>query len=218
MAKPLPPLVRLHLTGLRLLLVFTVICGIAYPLVLVGIGELIFPGQANGSQVKLDGKVVGSSLLGQNFTLRRIDPKAPLVPDPRWFQPRPSAAGSGGTSQPEAGGGYDPTASGASNLGPNDAGLTRTVQARRLALALFDGVRPSTVPPDALTASGSGLDPDISPAYAYEQVNRVALSRRLPVAVVRRLVADHVDGRVLGFLGQQRVNVVALNLALARLG
>ncbi|MEY9875521.1 K+-transporting ATPase ATPase C chain [Streptacidiphilus sp. MAP12-33] len=209
MAKPLPPLVRLHLTGLRLLLVFTVICGIAYPLLITGIGQLILPGQANGSQVKLDGQVVGSSLLGQNFTLRRIDPKAPSVPDPRWFQPRPSAAGNSG---------YDPTASGASNLGPNDTGLTRTVQARRIAIALFDGVKPSSVPPDAVTGSGSGLDPDISPAYAYEQVNRVAHSRRLPAAEVRALVAEHVDGRVLGFLGQQRVNVVALNLALARLG
>lgn len=209
MAKPLPPLVRLHLTGLRLLLVFTVICGIAYPLVVTGIAELIFPGQANGSQVKLKGQVVGSSLLGQSFTLRRIDPKAPSVPDPRWFQPRPSAAGTNG---------YDSTASGASNLGPNDAGLTKTIQARRLAVALFDGVRAALVPPDALTASSSGLDPDISPAYAYEQVNRVAHARRLPVAEVRKLVANNVDGRVLGFLGQQRVNVVALNLALARLG
>jgi K+-transporting ATPase ATPase C chain len=209
MAKPLPPLVRLHLTGLRLLLVFTVICGIAYPLLVTGIGELIFPGQANGSRVKLNGQVVGSSLLGQSFTLRRIDPKAPTVPDPRWFQPRPSAAGADG---------YDPTASGGSNLGPNDSGLTKTVQARRLAIALFDGVRPSAVPPDAVTASGSGLDPDISPAYAYEQVGRVAHSRGLPVATVRALVADHVQGRVLGFLGQQRVDVVALNLALARLG
>jgi K+-transporting ATPase ATPase C chain len=209
MAKPLPPLVRLHLTGLRLLLVFTVICGIAYPLVITGIGQLIFPGQANGSQVKLNGQVVGSSLLGQNFNLRRIDPKAPSVPDPRWFQPRPSAAGPDG---------YDAVASGASNLGPNDSGLTKAVKARRLALALFDGVRPASVPPDALTGSASGLDPDISPAYAYEQVGRVARTRGLPVAAVRQLVADHVDGRVLGFLGQQHVNVVALNLALARLG
>jgi K+-transporting ATPase ATPase C chain len=209
MAKPLPPLVRLHLTGLRLLLVFTVVCGIAYPLLITGIAQLILPGQANGSQVRLNGKVVGSSLLGQTFDLRRIDPKAPLVPDPRWFQPRPSAAGSDG---------YDATASGASNHGPNDSGLTKAVRARRLALALFDGVRPASVAPDALTGSGSGLDPDISPAYAYEQVGRVAHARRLPVAVVRALVADHVDGRVLGFLGQQRVNVVALNLALARLG
>jgi K+-transporting ATPase ATPase C chain len=209
MAKPLPPLVRLHLTGLRLLLVFTVICGIAYPLVLTGIGQLIFPGQANGSQVKLNGQAVGSSLLGQNFDLRRIDPKAPAVPDPRWFQPRPSAAGADG---------YDAMASGASNLGPNNSGLTKIVKARRLAVALFDGVRPATVPPDALTGSGSGLDPDISPAYAYEQVGRVARSRGLPVATVRGLVDGHVDGRILGFLGQERVNVVALNLALARLG
>ncbi|MEZ0070421.1 K+-transporting ATPase ATPase C chain [Streptacidiphilus sp. MAP12-20] len=208
MAKPLPALVRLHLTGLRLLLVFTVICGIAYPLAITGIAQLIFPGQANGSRVKLDGRTVGSSLLGQTFDLRRIDPKAPSLPDPRWFQPRPSAAGAG----------YDTTASGGSNLGPNDAGLTKTVQARRLALAIVDGVAPASVPPDALTASGSGLDPDISPAYAEEQVNRVARARHLDPAVVRRLVRDHTQGRVLGFLGQQRVDVVTLNLALARLG
>ncbi|MEY9848809.1 potassium-transporting ATPase subunit KdpC [Streptacidiphilus sp. MAP5-3] len=207
MAAPLPAVVRLHLTGLRLLLVFTVVCGIVYPLVITGIGELILPGQANGSRVTLNGRTVGSSLIGQTFSLRPIDPKAPSLPDARWFQPRPSAAGTG----------YDTTASGGSNLGPDDAGLTRTVKARRLAIALFDGVSPASVPPDALTSSGSGLDPDISPAYAYEQVNRVARRRGLAPSVVRALVSDHIQGRVLGFLGQQRVNVVTLNLALARL-
>ena len=208
MAKPLPALLRLHLTGLRILLVFTVLCGVAYPLLITGIAELALPGQANGSLVRLDGRVVGSSLLGQTFDLPTRAVRTPALPDPRWFQPRPS----------EAGAGYDPTASGASNLGPNDPGLTRTIKLRRLAVALFDGVRPASVPPDAITASASGLDPDISAAYAYEQVNRVARHRRLSPAVVRQLVAAHTQGRSLGFLGQSRVDVVTLNLALARLG
>jgi len=203
-SKPLPALVRLHLTGLRLLLVFTVLCGLAYPLLITGIAELALPGQANGSLVRLHGRVVGSSLIGQAFNL----PTRVALPDPRWFQSRPSAAGSG----------YDPTASGASNLGPNDAALTRTIKLRRAAVALFDGVAPASVPPDAVTASASGLDPDISPAYAYEQVNRVARVRRLSPVLVRRLVVAHTQGRSLGFLGQPRVDVVTLNLALARLG
>jgi K+-transporting ATPase ATPase C chain len=203
-------LIRLHLTALRLLLLFTVICGLAYPLLITGFSEVAFSGQANGSQLKHNGQVVGSSLLGQTFDLPKQnpnDPKEQPRPDPKWFQPRPSAAGSG----------YDATASGASNLGPNDAGLTSTVKDRRAAIAAFDRVASSTVPPDALTASGSGLDPNISPAYAYEQVDRVAMARGLDPAVVRRLVADHEQSRVLGFLGEPRVNVLALNLALARL-
>ncbi|MFE4972671.1 potassium-transporting ATPase subunit KdpC [Kitasatospora sp. NPDC056651] len=204
-------LIRPHLTALRLLLVFTVICGLAYPLLLTGFSQLAFSGQANGSQLRQDGRVVGSSLLGQTFDLpktRPNDPKEQPRPDPRWFQPRPSAAGAG----------YDPTASGASNLGPDDPGLTRTIQDRRAAVAAFDGVDPALVPPDAVTASGSGLDPHISPAYADEQVDRVATARGLDPAAVRRLVEQHRQGRTLGFLGQQRVNVVTLNLALARLG
>ncbi|MFF7636288.1 K(+)-transporting ATPase subunit C [Kitasatospora sp. NPDC008050] len=212
MARPLPALVRLHLTGLRLLLVFTVVCGLAYPLLITGIAELAFSHQANGSQLKQNGQVIGSSLLGQNFNLPKKNPNDPneqAQPDPKWFQPRPSAAGPTG---------YDPLASGASNLGPNDAGLTRTVQERRAATAAFDGVPAGQVPPDALTASGSGLDPDISPAYADEQVNRVATARGLDPARVRQLVRDHTQGRALGFLGERRVDVVTLNLALARLG
>jgi len=208
MTKPLPALVRLHLTGLRLLLVFTVICGLAYPLLITGISELALSGQANGSLVRLNGHTVGSSLLGQTFDLPSRSSSALALPDRRWFQPRPSAAGSG----------YDTTASGASNLGPNDTRLTRTVKLRRLAVALFDGVAPASVPPDAVTASASGLDPDISPAYAYEQVNRVARARGLSPAVVRNLVVAHTQGRSLGFMGQQRVDVITLNLALARLG
>ncbi|WP_329561443.1 potassium-transporting ATPase subunit KdpC [Kitasatospora sp. NBC_01266] len=209
MAKPLAALTRLHLTGLRVLLVFTVLCGIAYPLVIVGLSQALLPGQANGSLVRQGGQVVGSGLIGQNFDLPAANPSAAPRPDPRWFQPRPSAAGSTG---------YDPTASGASNLGPNNATLLASVQQRRAAVAAFDGVAPAQVPPDAVTASGSGLDPAISPTYAYQQVNRVARARALDPAQVRRLVADHVEGRVLGFLGEQRVDVVTLNLALARLG
>ena len=205
MTKPLPALIRLHLTGLRLLLVFTVVCGLGYPLLITGVSQLALSGQANGSLVRLNGQVVGSSLLGQAFGLPG---RASALPDPRWFQPRPSAAGSG----------YDAAASGASNLGPDDAGLTRTVKLRRLAIALFDRVAPASVPPDALTSSGSGLDSGISPAYAYEQVNRVARARRLSPAVVRSLVVAHTQGRSLGFLGQPRVDVVTLNLALAKLG
>ena len=202
--KPLPALIRLHLTGLRLLLVFTVVCGLGYPLLITGVAELALSGQANGSLVRLNGRTVGSSLLGQTFGLRG----GASIPDPRWFQPRPSAAGTG----------YDAAASGASNLGPNDTSLTRTIKARRLAIALFDRVAPSSVPPDALTSSGSGLDPDISPAYAYEQVDRVARARRLAPATVRQLVVAHTQGRSVGFLGQPRVDVVTLNLALAKLG
>ncbi|MBO1417722.1 K(+)-transporting ATPase subunit C [Streptomyces sp. FH025] len=211
MRNPPPALIRPHLIALRLLLLFTAICGLAYPLLLTGFSQLAFPGRANGSQVRQDGRVVGSSLLGQTFGLPKRDPSDPKeqpLPDPKWFQPRPSAAGAG----------YDPTASGASNLGPDDPRLTGAIRERRATVAAFDGIDPVLVPPDAVTASGSGLDPHISPAYAYEQVDRVAKARGLDPAVVRRLVERHRQGRVLGFLGEPRVNVVTLNLALARLG
>lgn len=211
MARHLPPLIRLHLTALRLLLVLTVVCGLAYPLLITGIAQLAFPGQANGSRVSLNGHPVGSSLLGQTFDLPKRNPADPNEqprPDPRWFQPRPSAAGTG----------YDPTASGASNLGPDSAVLLKAVQDRRAAVAAFDGVAPGRVPPDALTASASGLDPAISPGYADEQVDRVARARGLAPALVQRLVQQHLQGRSLGFLGQAQVDVVTLNLALARLG
>ncbi|MEU1799449.1 potassium-transporting ATPase subunit KdpC [Streptomyces sp. NPDC019937] len=205
MPRRLSPVVRNHLSALRMLLVFTALTGIIYPLAVTGVAQVAFPDQANGSRVKRHGKTVGSSLLGQNFTLpgkNSHDPDEPAGPDPGWFQPRPSA------------GGYDPLASGASNLGPNNRKLARTVEQRRASIAAFDGVEPEDVPADALTASGSGLDPHISPDYAYQQVNRVARARRLKPATVRHLVTEHVRGRVLGFLGQERVNVVELNSAL----
>ncbi|MGW9174406.1 potassium-transporting ATPase subunit KdpC [Streptomyces decoyicus] len=204
----LPPLLRQHLAALRMLLVFTVLTGIAYPLVVTAIAQAAFSHRANGSLVTTNGKPVASSLLGQNFALPKKnpdDPKEELRPDPKWFQPRPSA------------GGYDPLASGASNLGPNNPELITTVKQRRIAVAAFDRVSSASVPVDAVTASGSGLDPAISLAYAYEQVNRVSKTRRLAPAEVKQLVTDHIQGRILGFLGQENVNVVELNHDLARL-
>ncbi|UKY47756.1 potassium-transporting ATPase subunit KdpC [Streptomyces inhibens] len=204
----LPPVLRQHLAALRMLLVFTVLTGIVYPLVVTGIAQTVFPHQANGSLVTTNGKPVASRLIGQNFALPKKnpgDPKEELRPDPKWFQPRPSV------------GGYDPMASGASNLGPNNANLIKAVRERRAAVAAFDEVSPATVPADAVTASGSGLDPAVSRAYAYEQVNRVAKACRLTPARVEKLVTDHVQGRVLGFLGQESVNIVELNHDLAGL-
>ncbi|WP_405004959.1 potassium-transporting ATPase subunit KdpC [Kitasatospora purpeofusca] len=203
MSKPLPTAVRTHFTALRALLVLTVLLGIAYPLLVTGISQLAFADKANGSIVKVDGKEAGSSLLGQNFNLPKQNPDDPDEaprPDPQWFQPRPGA--------------YDPKASGASNLGPNSEDLAKNVEDRRQAVAAFDGVDPASVPVDALTASGSGLDPHISTAYAQEQVERVAKARNLPADTVRKLVDKNTDGRPLGFLGQPGVNVVLLNQAL----
>ena len=199
MSTHLPTLVRHHLAALRMLLVFTVITGIAYPLLVTGVAQAAFSDKADGSLVKQDGRVVGSRLLGQNFTT------ADGRPDPVWFQPRPSV------------GGYDPLASGASNLGPNSGTLIEAIEERKAEVARFNGVDPARVPADAVTASGSGLDPDIAPAYARLQADRVAKARHLPPARVRALVEHHVADRAAGFLGERRVNVLELNLALARL-
>ncbi|MER8086660.1 potassium-transporting ATPase subunit KdpC [Streptomyces sp. NPDC058316] len=208
MRTHLPPVLQHHLVALRMLLAFTVITGIAYPLLVTGIAQAGLSHRANGSMLTTNGRPVASSLIGQDFALPKKNPhdaQEPLRPDPGWFQPRPSA------------GGYDPTNSGASNLGPNSTDLIRSVGERRAAVAAFDGVPPESVPADAVTAGGSGLDPEISPAYAYEQVDRVAKARHLAPAEVRTLVSRHVRGRVLGFLGQERVNVVELNHDLAGL-
>jgi len=188
-------LLRQFLAGLRLLLVLTVLVGLAYPLLVLGIGQVAFHSRANGSLISADGRPVGSALLGQGFT------------GPQWFTPRPSAAGAGS----------DGLASGGSNLGPSSAKLQKSVDAARAAAAASDGVPPADVPPDAVTSSGSGLDPDISPGNAYQQVDRVAAARGLPAATVRRLVDSHLTGRALGFLGEPHVNVLELNLALAGL-
>ncbi|MFE4604066.1 potassium-transporting ATPase subunit C [Kitasatospora indigofera] len=212
MPKPLPTSVRTHFTALRMLLVMTVILGLAYPLLVTGISQVAFSDKANGSIVSSQGQEIGSSLLGQNYNLPKTAPsgsttgaapdEAP-VPDPRWFQPRPSAYA------------YDPKSSGASNLGPNSEDLLKAVEERRAAVAAFDGVDPATVPADALTASGSGLDPHISVAYAKEQVARVAKARNLPVDKLNGLVVKYTEGRSLGFLGTEGVNVVLLNRAVS---
>ncbi|MFJ8043583.1 potassium-transporting ATPase subunit KdpC [Kitasatospora sp. NPDC096147] len=206
MSKPLPASVRNHWTALRMLLVMTVILGIAYPLAVTGISQLAFAEKANGSIVTSDDKEVGSSLLGQTFDLPKKNPDDPdeaAQPDPKWFQPRPAAYP------------YDPKSSGASNLGPNSDVLLKAVQERRAAVAAFDGVDPASVPADALTTSGSSLDPHISAAYAQQQVNRVAKERKLPTETLHKLIDRYTEGPALGFLGQEGVNVVLLNKALS---
>lgn len=199
--------VRQHLAALRALLILTVIAGIAYPLLVTGISQVAFPSQAGGSLLERNGQVVGSSLIGQPFVDAQGNPL------PQWFQPRPSSASDPSNS---ADPGYNPLFSAASNKGPSNPDLIKLIEDRRASVAAFDGVAPADVPADAVTASASGLDPHISPAYAYEQVARVAAARRLDPGTVRSLVEGQVQGRVLGFLGEPRVNVVELNLALDR--
>jgi K+-transporting ATPase ATPase C chain len=182
--------------------ILTVVLGIAYPLVITVIGQVAFPAKANGSLVSVKGAVVGSSLIGQSFA----DAKGNALPE--WFQSRPSAAGTG----------YDSAASSGSNYGPENVDLIAAIQARQAAISALDGVPVSAIPADAVTASGSGLDPDISPAYADLQVARVAKARGLSQSVVRDLVRSMIQGRDLGFLGEPTVNVLQLNIALAGLG
>jgi K+-transporting ATPase ATPase C chain len=200
--------VRQHIAALRALLVFTVLCGIIYPVVMFGVAQVAFHNQANGSTVSYNGKVVGSSLLCQEF----VDAKG--NPLPQYFQPRPSNA-SNPASKTDYG--CDPGFSGAANLGPNNPTLVKIVQQTKAQVAQFNGVSPASVPPDAVTSSGSGLDPDISPQYADIQVNRVAKARHLSPSVVQALVAKNVQGRTIGFLGEPRVNVLNLNIALDKL-
>jgi K+-transporting ATPase ATPase C chain len=200
----LPSSARQLIAALRGLLIFTVICGIAYPLVVFGIAQAAFHRQANGSLVTFRGRTVGSSLLCQEFTDAKGNPL------PQYFQPRPSAATSGATNDH----GCDPVYSGASNLGPNNPVLVNLVKQRQRQIAAFDHVAVSKIPPDAVTASGSGLDPDISPQYAAIQVSRVAAARHISPAQVEALVKRYTSGRQLGFLGEPVVNVLLLNIAL----
>jgi K+-transporting ATPase ATPase C chain len=201
----LPNIVRQHIAALRGLLVFTVITGIAYPLVMFGVAQLAFHHQANGSLVKVNGKVVGSSLLCQEF----VDAKG--NPLPQYFQPRPSDAVVAGVKNDY---GCDPLYSSASNLSPDNPVQVKLVQMRQKQIAAFDHVKISQIPPDAVQASASGLDPDISPANAAIQVDRVAAARHVTPADVRALVAKYTTGRTLGFLGEPVVNVLLLNIAL----
>jgi len=179
--------------ALVLLVVLSVLTGLIYPAVVTGIAQLVFPRQANGSLIVRDGKVVGSSLIGQPFD------------DPRYFWGRPSA------TSPFP---YDAAASSGSNLGPTNPALYDAVKGRVEALRAVDPGNTAPVPVDLVTASGSGLDPHISPAAALYQVGRVARARKLDESAVRQLVAQHTEGRQFGFLGEPRVNVLALNLAL----
>jgi K+-transporting ATPase ATPase C chain len=201
----MPNFIRQHLAALRVLIAFTVITGVLYPLVMAGIAQVAFHHQANGSLVSYQGKVVGSSLLCQEFTGSKGNPL------PAYFQPRPSNAVN---AEVKTDYGCDPGFSAASNLGPNNPVLVKTIKQRRAQVAAFNGVSPASVPPDAVTASASGLDPDISPQYAYLQVSRVARARGASPAAVRTLVSQFVQGRPLGFLGEPRVDVLTLNIAL----
>ena len=195
--------VRQYWTSLRALLIFTLVLGVGYPLVVTLIGQLAFNAEANGSVVSAQGSVVGSSLIGQSFADSKGNPL------PQWFQSRPSAAGSGA--------GYDAGNSSGSNLGPNNPLLLKDFLERKTAIAKLDGVAVRQIPADALTASASGLDPHISPAFAMLQVDTVAKARHLSPTVVAKLVAAHTQARDLGFLGEPTVNVLQLNLALAAL-
>jgi K+-transporting ATPase ATPase C chain len=196
-ASDLATLTRHSLAGLRMLLALTLLTGLAYPLATTAVGRLALPWQAAGSLVRSDGapttardEAVGSALIAQGFT------------GPEYFHPRPSA------------GAYDTLASGGSNLGPLHPGLVAGIEERKAAVAAENGVAPADVPADAVTASASGLDPHISPAYAAIQVARVAEARGLSDAELERVVAEHTAGRDLGVLGDARVNVLELNLAL----
>jgi potassium-transporting ATPase KdpC subunit len=202
----LPGIVRQHIAALRLLLVFTVLTGIIYPVVMWGIAQAAFNHQANGSTVSFHGRVVGSSLLCQEF----VDAKG--NPLPQYFQPRPSSAVP--TPTPKGDFGCDPTFSSASNYGPNNPALITLIKQRQQQIAKFDHVSIAQIPADAVTASGSGLDPDISPANAAIQVNRVAAARHVSPAAIMALVQQYTQGRTLGFLGEPAVNVLKLNIAL----
>jgi K+-transporting ATPase ATPase C chain len=190
--------------ALRVTVVLLVLtCGL-YPLAVWAVGRVAFRHQADGSFVRAAGSVVGSSLIGQGFADKDGNPL------PRYFQPRPSAAGNDG---------YDPTSSGASNLGPSNPKLLTAVQQRIDAYRSFNGLpADAPVPVDGVTASGSGLDPDISVANAMDQVARVAGARSLSPDRVRSLVRSRISERAWGFLGERTVNVLDLNLALDRLG
>jgi K+-transporting ATPase ATPase C chain len=183
---------RQMLPGLRMTLVMTVLTGLIYPGIVTGLCQMLFPNKANGSLEYKDGKVIGSTLIGQNFT------------KPEYFQPRPSTAGNG----------YDATASGGSNLGPTSQKLIDRVKASADKFRKDNPNFTGAIPADILTASGSGLDPHISPESADAQVERVAKARGASAQDIRALIAQFTEGRDLGFLGEPRVNVLDLNLDL----
>ncbi|AEE67720.1 potassium-transporting ATPase subunit KdpC [Bordetella pertussis] len=196
MHPPLPPAGRPLRAALVIFLALSVLVGLLYPLATTGVARLLWPFQAGGSLLEQDGRVVGSALIGQSFT------------DPRYFWGRPSAT----APMP-----YNAAASGGSNLGPANPALAQAVRARIAALRAADPGNPAPIPVDLATASGSGLDPHISPAAAGYQAARVARARGLPTATVEQLIARHTERPVPDILGEPVVNVLALNLALDRL-
>ena len=192
---------RQYWVAIRAMLIFTVVLGVGYTAVITGIGQAALPAQANGSLVTANDETVGSSLIGQSFT---DEDGAPL---PEWFQSRPSAAGDG----------YDGSASSGSNYGPENEDLIAAIEERTATIGELEGVSPASIPADALTASGSGLDPHISPEYAQLQVARVAEASGVAESDVQALVDSSVQGRDLGYLGEPTVNVLELNIGLAEL-
>jgi len=180
-------------TGLKMMLVLTVLTGLLYPGVVTGLCQVFFPARANGSLIVANGHAIGSELIGQNFKR------------PEYFQPRPSAAGNDG---------YDPMASGASNLGPTSQKLADRVKDSVASFRKNNPDYTGPIPADLVTTSGSGLDPDISPASAEAQAARIAKARGIPMEQVRDLIASHTKDRDLGFLGEPRVNVLEINRAL----
>ncbi|MFF3316175.1 potassium-transporting ATPase subunit C [Streptomyces sp. NPDC003035] len=210
---------RVLWAGLRALLVLTVVCGVLYPLAVTGIAQVAFPGKANGSEIEdARGKVVGSEVIGQRYDLPVKDGEETPAPDLRWFQPRPS----NGLGTNSVNTQYSIVLSGATNRSGDNAGLIQWVKDAKAAVVEDNStadhtVKPEDVPADAVTSSGSGLDPHISPEYAKLQVHRVAERNKLDVATVEKLVADHTDGRILGFIGEPRVHVLRLNIALKEL-
>ncbi|WP_024756488.1 potassium-transporting ATPase subunit C [Streptomyces exfoliatus] len=209
---------RVLWAGLRALLVLTVVCGVLYPLAVTGIAQLAFPGKANGSEVKVDGKVVGSELIGQTYNLPLKEGEETAAPDLRWFQPRPS----NGLGTNSVNTQYSIILSGATNRSGDNEDLIQWVKDAKAAVVKDNStadykVKPSDVPAEAVTSSGSGLDPHISPEYAKLQVHRIAEKNNLDVKQVEKLVADHTDDRILGFIGEPRVNVLQLNIALKEL-
>jgi K+-transporting ATPase ATPase C chain len=191
---------RQYWVAIRAMIVLTIVLGVAYPLIITGIGQLAFHTQANGSVITgADGKPVGSSLIAQSFADKKGKPLT------QWFQPRPSAAD------------FDANGSVASNLGPNNPDLVKAIDERKKVIEETYGVPADQIPADAVTGSFSGLDPDISIAYAELQTAKVAETRGLPEAQVRKLVDENTHGRDLGYLGEKHVDVVTLNAALAKM-
>ncbi|MER5879983.1 MULTISPECIES: potassium-transporting ATPase subunit C [unclassified Streptomyces] len=206
---------RLLGAGLRALLVLTVVTGVIYPLAVTGVAQGLFPGKANGSEITANGKVVGSSLIGQAYNLPLKKGQETPEPDLKWFQGRPQ----NGLGTNSVNTQYKLILSGATNRSGDNADLIKWVKDAKAAVVKDNStadykVRPSDVPAEAVTSSGSGLDPDISPDYADLQVHRVAEKNGLPVARVEKLVGEHTEGRTLGFVGEPRVNVLELNIAL----